>query len=331
MLVIAKQAVREPRRSGSASSRRSPGATWWASLVAHELTHALQDQHWGLPTDDASPRRRRTRRSPARAPRAARGRRHARRPSPTCRGGTLDDDDRWHACSRQMHGHSRGARERAFPTCPTLLRDALAFQYEDGTSFVAGCSRAAAGPPSTAAQADPPDVDASRCCTPSATSTARDEPTSVVARGHRRRSSGGLDARARRHPRRARRAVPRRPQRSRPSARRGSPRAGTAIGWWRSRAATICVVAWMTAWDTERDAVEFADAIPQRSCRPRPSSVAATGARAGGTLPRGPVRDPRTAAAPSSRRRVSRRAGSGRRPRRRRRPRARASSGEPAR
>jgi hypothetical protein len=225
-------------------------------VVAHELTHALQDQHWGLP-DEAEP-----------ATASNTDRLLARRALlegdatwasfATVTGGTLDDATR----ARVLHQMSGLPAQlaSALPDVPELLRDSLAFQYQGGTIFVDRLLARGGWAAVDRAQADPP-VSTEQVLHPERYLAARrDNPTPIAldTTPALRRAGfelvladtmGELIVRIL-----VGRVLP--PQQA----------ARVADGWDGDRLVafargTDLLVAWMTVWDSAADAVEFADAI----------------------------------------------------------------------
>ena len=120
-------------------------------LVSHELTHALQDQHWVLPVEpesvvDGGGDRRLARHALLEGDATLAGFAYVlRRPLDV---GTVA----WIA--RQMHAIPRRLAED-HPESPELLRASLAFLYESGSTFV-GEIRRGGWAEIDRVQADPP-------------------------------------------------------------------------------------------------------------------------------------------------------------------------------
>ncbi len=121
-------------------------------VVAHELTHALQDQHWGLSRDAERATASDTDRILAR--RALLEGDATWASFATVAGGRLDDDTRARVVA-QLAG-LRGQLAKAVPDVPPLLRDSLAFQYQDGGRFVDTLLARGGWPEVDRAEADPP-------------------------------------------------------------------------------------------------------------------------------------------------------------------------------
>ncbi len=226
-------------------------------VVAHELTHALQDQHWGLPTEAEPLTATNTDRILARR-------------------ALLEGDATWASFAAVSGGHLDDAmRARvlgqlealprqlaaAVPDVPPLLRETLAFQYRDGTRFVdrllarggwAAVDRAQADPPTSSEQVlhperylaatrdvpRPIDVSGTSSLTRAGFAPVLGDTLGEV--GIRILVSGAL-----------------------PAARA----ARVADGWDGDRLVAFArdaelIVVWITAWDTSPDAIEFAEALP---------------------------------------------------------------------
>ena len=224
--------------------------------IAHELTHALQDQHWGLPVDpvpvlDADTDRVLARRAllEGDATWAA---------FATLAGGRLDDAMRARVINQLDAMPAELARSA--PTVPPLLRDTLAFQYRDGTIFVdqlllrggwAAVDKAHADPPTSSEQVLHPER---------YLSVDRDRPTPVVIGGTTALTRAGFTPVAGD-------TLGEIIIRSRLAKALPTERAvAAASGWDGDRLLVFTrgadsVVAWMTAWDSAADAAEFADAM----------------------------------------------------------------------
>jgi hypothetical protein len=255
ILAVSTEAVRAEegvglRILGAVSGRDPVGEL----VLAHELTHALQDQHWGIPSE-------------AEAATESHGDRILARRA------LLEGDATW-ASFACVAGATPDAKTRArvlsqlrllsqklnaaYPDAPELLRDALVFQYEAGAAFVdrllahggwAAVDRAQADPPQSSEQVLHPERYLNARDTPvdvqlSPTLLARDGFTLVMAD-----TLGEVGVRTL-----ARRFLP--PQ----DAER------IAAGWDGDRLAAFArgqdtVIVWLTAWDSEADASEFAGAF----------------------------------------------------------------------
>jgi len=256
MLAIATHTI-APKESGPRLFAALTGRDLVGELVvAHELTHALQDQHWGLPRDTEPILSTHTDRLLARR---ALLEGDATWASFATVGGRLDDDTRARVL-RQLDALP-AQLAASVPDVPELLRGTLAFQYRDGTRFVDQLLAQGGWPAVDRAQADPP-VSSEQVLHPERyLAAARDAPTAIELGGTAALTRAGF------RPVMAdtlgeavvrlllRRAVP------------DEHAAAVADGWDGDRLATFArgdelVVVWLTAWDTERDAVEFAEAMP---------------------------------------------------------------------
>ena len=227
-------------------------------IVAHELTHALQDQHWGLPTDAETATATNTDRVLAR--RALLEGDATWASFATVGGGRLDDDTRARVLAQL--GGLRGQLATSVPDVPPLLRDTLAFQYQDGARFVDQLLARGGWPAVDRAEADPPTSTEQVLHPERYLASARDIPARVDVAGTASLARAGFEpiltdtlgeAVIRIY-----------------ASRTLSPaEAGrVADGWDGDRLlafarGTDLVIVWMTAWDTDADAVEFADALPQ--------------------------------------------------------------------
>src|SRR5438093_365647 len=225
-------------------------------LVAHELTHALQDQHYHLPT----------RPEPLLD---GHGDRHLARHALPHGDATLAgfayvlgrelDRGTIELVGRQLHGVPAELAKK-YPDLPELLRASLAFQYDDGTAFVGQALAAGGWAAVDRAHLDPPES-TEQVLHPARYYADRDRPIAVrlggtdglEAAGFRRileDTLGELEIRVL-----VARALP---------AQRA---AGVAEGWGGDRLRALergddLVLVWMTAWDSSADAGEFADALP---------------------------------------------------------------------
>ncbi len=224
-------------------------------VVAHELTHALQDQHWGLPAEMVPVTASHTDRVLARR---ALLEGDATWASFATVGGTLDDAMRARVL-RQLDGLP-AQLAASVPDVPPLLRETLAFQYRDGTAFVdrvlarggwAAVDRAHADPPVSTEQVLHPERYLAR---------KRDDPTSIevasttsLARAGFSLVMGDTLGEV---------VIGVLLRRSMPAERA----AEIAAGWDGDRVAAFArgaelIVVWMTAWDSEADAAAFAAAL----------------------------------------------------------------------
>jgi len=225
-------------------------------LVAHELTHALQDQHYGLPTDPepltnghGDQRLARTALLEGDATLAGFSYVLRRTPDPKTIG--------W--IEAQLHRVPAELAAR-YPDVPEVVRATIAFYYDAGTAF-AGRALAAGGWAAVdRAQADPPES-SEQILHPARYYEARERPVAFGLGGTEALEAAGwtriledtlgefevrvLSARALPAERAAR----------------------VADGWGGDRLRALAqgdalVLVWMTAWDTSADAAEFAEALP---------------------------------------------------------------------
>src|SRR5437899_1137394 len=225
-------------------------------LVAHELTHALQDQHYHLPTrpeplldghGDRELARHALLEGDATLARFAYvlGRQLDRRMI-----GVVE---------QQLHGIP-GELAKKYPDLPELLRASLAFQYDDGTAFVGQALAAGGWAAVDRVHLDPPES-TEQVLHPPRYYADRDRPITVTLGGTDGLEAigftrvledtlGELDIRVL-----VARALP------------AQHAAGVAEGWGGDRLRALergddLVLVWMTAWDSPADAGEFAEALP---------------------------------------------------------------------
>src|SRR5436309_4762281 len=225
-------------------------------LVAHELTHALQDQHYHLPTRpepllDGHGDRELARHALLEGDATLAGFAYVL--------GRQLDRRMIGVVEQQLHGIP-GELAKKYPDLPELLRASVAFQYDDGTAFVGQALAAGGWAAVDRAHLDPPES-TEQVLHPQRYYDDRDRPIAVrlggtdglEAAGFRRileDTLGELEIRVL-----VARALP---------AQRA---AGVAEGWGGDRLRALergddLVLVWMTAWDSSADAGEFADALP---------------------------------------------------------------------
>jgi hypothetical protein len=225
-------------------------------LVAHELTHALQDQHWGLPTApepvlETQGDRALARRALLEGDATLAGFAYLLR-------GRLDDA----AVERAVGAIARTPEEleKRQPDAPAALRAVLAFQYDRGTAFAGRLYQRGGWAAVNAAHADPP-ASTEQILHPERWDAPRDAPVPIRLGGTRGLERAGftpvledtlgeLQLRVL-----AERTLP------------PASAATLAAGWGGDRLRALArgddlVVVWLTAWDTTGDADEFAAAAP---------------------------------------------------------------------
>jgi len=225
-------------------------------LVAHELTHALQDQHFGLPTTsppitDAQGDRIVARRALLEGDASLASVAYLR-------GGPLDRD----TVQRFSEETASIPEELAVrhPDVPDVIRTGLAFQYHQGSVFAATAYLRGGFAAVDVAQRDPP-TSTEQVLHPTKYFDVRDRPVAVTLggteelerRGWTRTledTLGELDVLVL-----ARQTLP-------PDAA-----ARIAGGWGGDRLRALArgdelAIVWLTAWDSVEDAIEFADAAP---------------------------------------------------------------------
>jgi len=225
-------------------------------LVAHELTHALQDQHYHLPTRpepllDGHGDRELARHALLEGDATLAGFAYVL--------GRQLDQHTLDVVERQLHGVP-GELAKKYPDLPELLRASLAFQYDDGTTFVGQALAAGGWAAVDREHLDPPES-TEQVLHPARYYAERDRPIAVTLGGTEGLEAAGftpiledtlgeLVIRVL-----AARALP---------AERG---AQVAEGWGGDRLRALerggdLVLVWMTAWDSPADAGEFAEALP---------------------------------------------------------------------
>ena len=226
-------------------------------IVAHELTHAIQDQYWGIPTD------------PDPIANAQGDCRLAHR-------AVLEGDATLAGFGQILGGGPDAGAVRTIereltklpaeladkhPDVPAALLATLAVQYQAGPAFV-GRALAGGGWPAVDALYDDPPASTEQILHPARYFETRDAPVAIAL--------GGTDALARDG------WTPVLEDTLgeiflRVIAERTLPReraAAVAEGWGGDRLRALAhgddlVLVWMTAWDTPDDADEWAEAIPE--------------------------------------------------------------------
>ena len=226
------------------------------TLTAHELTHALQDQHYGLPTStapitDAHGDREVARRALVEGDASLASVAYVR-------GGPLDPATVEHFVE-QVATIPEELRGR-HPDVPEVLRAGLAFQYNAGSYFVARAYLQGGWVAVDAAHRDPP-ASTEQILHPEKYFDTRDQPVEITLGGTERLERQGfrrvledtfgeLDVRVL-----AGRTF-------------DPPRAATvAAGWGGDRCRALLrgdevAIVWLSTWDAVTDAVEFEAAIP---------------------------------------------------------------------
>ncbi|TMA39439.1 MAG: hypothetical protein E6J79_03255 [Deltaproteobacteria bacterium] len=225
-------------------------------LVAHELTHALQDQRWGLPTDpeplvDSHSDRVLARRALLEGDATLAGFAYLQRDTPSR--DTIDQiEHRLHAIAPTLAAE--------YPEVPEVIRASLAFQYDAGTAF-AGWALAEGGWSEVDRTHEDPPASTEQVLHPARYFGVRDQPIGIALRGteeieaagwHRilEDTLGELTLRIL-----VRRALTQ------------DRAVAVADGWGGDRLRALArgddlVLVWMTAWDTPADATEFFEAMP---------------------------------------------------------------------
>jgi hypothetical protein len=224
-------------------------------LVAHELTHALQDQYWGIPTD------------PEPLTNSHGDRLLARR--------ALLEGDATLASFAFLQGRQLSPRTIArvtaelyamdaqlraqYPDVPEAVRASLVFEYESGTAFAGQALLRGGWAAVDRAQADPPES-SEQVLHPARYFERRDHPVEITLGGTEALEATGwtrtyedtlgeLDV-----------------QMLAGRAMSPADAARAADGWGGDRLRALShgdalVIVWMTAWDSTADAAEFADAL----------------------------------------------------------------------
>ena len=225
-------------------------------LVSHELTHALQDQHWGLPVDP----------EPLTASHSDRllARRALLEGDATLasfayvRGGGPLDPSTIDWIEGELHKVPAQLASE-YPDVPEVVRATLAFQYDAGATFTGWALGAGGWAAVDRVHADPPES-TEQVLHPARYFAHRDRPVTIDVGGTEALTAdawtrtfedtlGELDVRVL-----AGRSLP---------AERA---AAVADGWGGDRLCAFerggaLALVWMTAWDSPADAVEFADAM----------------------------------------------------------------------
>ena len=225
-------------------------------LVAHELTHGLQDQHYGLPTQarplvDAHGDRTIARRALLEGDASLASVAYLR--------GAPLDQATVHRFSEQVAVIPEELRAR-HPNVPEVIRASLAFQYNTGSVFTAAAYLRGGWAAVDMAHRDPP-TSSEQVLHPAKYFDARERPLEIALGGLEELEKSGwtriledtfgeLDIRVL-----AGRAL-------------DGIRAGeVAAGWAGDRCRVLMrdeaiLIAWLSAWDTEADAVDFEATLP---------------------------------------------------------------------
>ncbi|HEV7733759.1 MAG TPA: hypothetical protein VGR62_16440 [Candidatus Binatia bacterium] len=225
-------------------------------LVSHELVHALQDQYWPMPTE------------PEPLTASESDRLIARR--------AVLEGDATLASFAVLQGGTLGAATRTkivdelaplpaqlaetYPDVPAIIRETLAFQYQAGTAFTARALADGGWKAVDRVEADPP-TSTEQVLHPERYFDRRDDPSEVVLAGNGTLDRAGyrlvladtlgeLDILVL-----ARRTLP-----AADAARIADGWDGDRLKAWQR--GDDLLLAWMTVWDTEDDATEFAAAMP---------------------------------------------------------------------
>jgi hypothetical protein len=225
-------------------------------MLAHELTHALQDQHFGLPT--ASPRLTAAQGDSALARRALVEGDAMLAGVGYLAGGRIDRA----AVLKFSEAVASVPEELAarHPNMPEIIRTAFTFQYNTGSNFAAAAYLRGGWPAVDRVFGDPP-TSTEQVIHPERYFEARDRPTTITIGGTEalerqgwtrvlEDTLGELDIRVL-----ANRAFD--PQRA----------VAIAAGWDGDRLRAFVrddalTIVWLTAWDSADDARDFAEAVP---------------------------------------------------------------------
>jgi hypothetical protein len=256
-LILATRALRSPGFWLGLLSGISGRDLVGEFLISHELTHVLQDQHWGMPTNaepalDSHSDRVLARRAlfEGDAMLAA---------FAVLAGGHLERETISHIGEKL--GDVEGELASRYPDVPEIARATLAFQYDEGTAFVGWALAAGGWPAVDAVQSDPPES-TEQVLHPARYHATRDRPVAIALAGTDLLEAAGwtrtledtigeLQLRVL-----ARRSLA------------PADAAQVADGWDGDRLrafarGTDLVLVWMTTWDSPDEAREFAAAIPK--------------------------------------------------------------------
>jgi hypothetical protein len=226
-------------------------------FVAHELMHAIQDQHWPLP---AAPEPLTAAHSDRLLARRALLEGDAVIASLAALGGAMPDDDTRAAALASLD-QLPGELATTYPDVPAVLREQLAFQYASGAHFVDRGLVLGGWAAIDAAHADPP-ASTEQVLHPERYWAERDRPTVVTLGGTADLERAGWTTRLEDTLGELDVAIL--------ASRVLTPgeAADVAAGWDGDRLralqrGTQWVLVWMTTWDTPADATAFAAAAPR--------------------------------------------------------------------
>jgi hypothetical protein len=255
-LVVATRPFRAPSRGMRVVAALTGRDFAGEFVVAHELTHALQDQHWGIPT-------------------AAEPLTEGHGDRLLARRAFLEGDATLAGFAYLLGGEpdaatlTRITREldvlpaelaTRYPSMPEVIRASVAFEYQTGTAFAAWGLRSGGFPAVDAVHRNPP-TSSEQVLHPERYYGLRDQPRAVSLGG-----TDGLEAAGW-----ARTVEDTLGELYvRVLAARGLDPAGAARvadGWGGDRLRALArgddlVLVWVTAWDSPGDAEEFAAALP---------------------------------------------------------------------
>ena len=254
-LAVSTEAVRSEegiglRILGAVSGRDPVGEL----VLSHELTHALQDQHWGIPSEVEAAT---DSHGDSLVARRALLEGDATWASFACVAGVTPDAETRTRVLRQLHRLSQKLNA-AYPDTPELLRDTLVFEYEAGAAFVDRLLARGGWPAVDRAHADPPQS-TEQVMHPERYLEHRDRPIDVKLSPTLLQRNGFTLVLADTLGELGVRTLASRYLPAQDAAR-------VAAGWGGDRLAAFArgqetVIVWLTAWDTEADAIEFTDAI----------------------------------------------------------------------